>query len=66
MDLATTGASYRKEFLHGHIAYTLADICRIGEVTTDVTPARVDDARKDHLELLKDDLAFFTDLPAKP
>lgn len=66
VDLAPTGASWRKEFLHGHIAYTLADIRRIGEVTTDVPPSRISDARKDHLELLKDDLAHFADLPARP
>lgn len=66
VDLATSGATWRKEFLHGHIAYTLADIRRIGEVTSDVPPARIVDARKDHLELLKDDLAYFGDLPARP
>ncbi len=66
VDLATSGATWRKEFLHGHIAYTLADIRRIGEVTTDVPPSRITDARKDHLELLKDDLAHFADLPARP
>jgi hypothetical protein len=66
VDLATTGATFRKEFLHGHIAYTLADIRRIGEVTTDVPPARIADARKDHYELLKDDLAHSADLPARP
>ena len=36
VDLATAGATFWKEFLHGHIAYTLDDIRRIGEVTTDV------------------------------
>jgi len=66
VDLATTGATYQKEFLHGHITYTLADIRRVGEVTTDVQPARIADARKDHRELLKDDLAHFADLPARP
>lgn len=66
VDLATTGATYRKEFLHGHIAYTLADIRRIGEVTTDVPTARIAAARKDHRGLLKDDLIHFADLPAMP
>lgn len=66
IDLATSGATWRKEFLHGHIAYTLADIRRIGEVTTDVPDSRIAAARKDHLELLKDDLAHFADLPARP
>ncbi len=66
VDLAITGASYRKEFLHGHIAYTLADIRRIGEVTTDVSPSRISDARKDHLDLLAPDLRYFSDLPTRP
>ena len=66
VDLAVSGATYRKEFLHAHIAYTLDDIRRIGDVTTDVLPARITDARKDHRELLKDDLAHLSDLPAKP
>ncbi|MBI2513087.1 MAG: hypothetical protein HYV96_14010 [Opitutae bacterium] len=62
VDLAATGATYRKEFLHGHIAYTLADVRRVGEVTTDAT-SRIADARKDHRELLKSDLVHFADLP---
>jgi hypothetical protein len=66
VDLATTGATYCKEFLHGHIAYTLADIHRIGEVTTDVASAQIAGARKDHCQLLKDDLAHFADLPPLP
>ncbi len=66
VDLASTGATWRKEFLHGHIAYTLGDIRRLGEVTTDVPPTRIADARKDHCELLKDDLVHFADLPVKP
>ena len=66
VDLATAGATYRKEFLHGHIAYALADIRRIGEVSSDVSHARIVDARKQHLELLKDDLAHFADLPGRP
>ena len=66
VDLATTGATTRKEFLHGHIAYTLADIRRIGEVTTDVLPSRIADARKDHRDLLASDLRHLSDLPARP
>lgn len=66
VDLATTGATYRKEFLHGHIAYTLDDIRRIGEVTTDVPPSRIADARKDHRDLLASDLRHLSDLPARP
>ncbi|MHB1309202.1 MAG: hypothetical protein ACYC23_19155 [Limisphaerales bacterium] len=66
VDLATSGATWRKEFLHGHIAYTLADIRRIGEVTTDVTPNRIADARKDHRDLLASDLHHLSDLPARP
>ena len=61
VDLATTGADYQKEFLHGHIAYTLADIRRIGEVDTDAQ-SRIAAARKDHLDLLKADLVHFPDL----
>ena len=63
VDLATADPTYRKEFLHGHIAYTLDDIRRIGEVTTDVPPSRIEKAREDHRELLKDDLVHFADLP---
>ena len=66
VDLATVGATWRKEFLHGHIAYTLDDIRRIGEVTTDVPPARIADARKDHRDLLASDLHHLSDLPARP
>lgn len=66
VDLATTGGTWRKEFLHGHIAYTLADIRRIGEVTTDVPPSRIADARKDHRSLLASDLHHLSDLPARP
>jgi len=66
VDLAATGPTYRKEFLHGHIAYTLDDIRRIGEVTTDVPPSRIADARKDHRDLLASDLRHLTDLPARP
>lgn len=66
VDLATTGATYRKEFLHGHIAYTLADIRRLGEVTIDVQGARIEDARREHRELLRNDLVHFADLPARP
>lgn len=66
VDLAKKDPTYKKEFLHGHIAYTLADIRRIGEVTTDVPPSRISDARKDHLDLLAPDLRYFSDLPARP
>ena len=66
VDLATKGASWRKEFLHGHIDYTLADIRRVGEVTTDVLPSRIADARKDHRDLLASDLHHLSDLPARP
>ena len=66
VDLAATDATWRKEILHGHIAYTLADIRRIGEVTTDVPPSRIADARKDHRDLLASDLRHLSDLPARP
>jgi hypothetical protein len=66
VDLGTPWVAYRKEFLHGHIAYTLADIRRIGEVTTDVPPNRIAAARKDHRDLLASDLRHLSDLPARP
>lgn len=66
IDLGSPWSGSRKEFLHGHIAYTLADIRRIGEVTTDVSDTRIADARKDHLYLLTSDLRHFCDLRAKP
>ena len=65
VDLATSGATWRKEFLHGHIAYTLADIRRIGEVTTDPS-GQIAAARKDHRDLLASDLRHLSDLPARP
>ncbi|MCY2996236.1 MAG: hypothetical protein NTY19_51555 [Planctomycetota bacterium] len=66
VDLATTGAFFWKEFLHGHIVYTVDDIRRIGEVTTDVLPSRIADARKDHRDLLASDLRHLSDLTTKP
>lgn len=66
VDLATADATWRKEFLHGHIAYKLDDICRIDEVTTDVPPYRVAEARKVHCDLLASELNHFADLPSKP
>jgi hypothetical protein len=66
IDLATSGATWRREFLHAHIAYTLADIRRMGEVTSDVLPSRISDARKDHCDLLAPDLQHLADLPARP
>lgn len=66
VDLATNGASWKKEFLHGHTNYTLADIRRIGEVTTDVLPNRIAEARRDHRNLLAPDLRHLSDLPTKP
>ena len=66
VDLATTGASWCEELLHGHIAYTLDDIRRIGEVTTDVPNSRIADARKDHRNLLASELRHLSDLPARP
>lgn len=65
VDLATTGASYHKEFLHGHIVLTLEDIRSVGEVTTDLAPSRIADARKAHRELLENDLAHLADIPAR-
>ena len=65
VDLATSGATWRKEFLHGHIAYSLADIRRIGKVSTDVPPNRIDHARKDHRDLLASELHHLNDIPTK-
>ncbi len=66
VDLAITDATYRREFLHGHISYELADIRNIGFVTEDVLPARIAEARNSHCELLAADLVHFKDLPAQP
>ncbi len=66
VDLDTADPTFRKEFLHGHIPYTLDDIRRIGEVTTDVPPSRIADARKDHRDLLASDLRHLSDLPPRP
>ena len=64
--LATTDTRDQKEFLHGHIAYTLDDIRRIGQVTTDVAPSRIDGARKKHRDRLSPELSHFSDLPSRP
>lgn len=66
VDLSATDPSFRKEFLHGHIDYTLDDIRRIAEVTTDVPPSRIVEARSVHHRLLKDDSVHHADLPARP
>lgn len=66
VDLDLADATWRKEFLHGHVTYTLDDFRRVGEVTTDVSDATKAAARKAHLELLKDDLFHFSDLPVRP
>lgn len=66
VDLAITGATWRREFLHGHIAYTLDDIRGIGEITTDVPLARITNARKAHRDLLASDLHHLSDLPMRP
>jgi len=66
VDLATTGATYQKEFLHGHITYTVDDIRDIGEVTVAVPKGRIASARKDHRDLLASDLRYYSDLPATP
>ena len=65
VDLGSPWSTYRKEFLHGHMAYSLADIRRIGEVTTDVSPSRIAEARRDHLDLLASELRHFNELPEK-
>ena len=62
VDLASTGATYRREFLHGHISYELADIRNIGFVTEEVTSSRIAEARNSHCELLVADLVHFKDL----
>lgn len=66
VDLAITDATYRREFLHGHISYELADIRNIGVVTEEVSSARIADARKNHCKLLTADLVHVKDLPARP
>lgn len=65
VDLSFPWTSFRREFLHGHIAYSLADIRRIGEVTTDVSPSRIAEARRDHLDLLASELRHSNELPVK-
>ena len=66
VDLAITDATYRREFLHGHISYELADIRNIGFVTEEVTSTRIAEARNSHCELLAADLVHYKDLPTRP
>lgn len=65
VDLGLPWDSYRKEFLHGHISYSLADIRRIGEVTTDMLPSRIAEARREHLNLIATEFRHFNELPVK-
>jgi len=66
VDLAEVNASWKREFLHARIDYTLDDIRRIGKVDTEVTVARIEQARADHRDLLINDLTYFSDLPPRP
>jgi len=63
VDLDMTAGSFQREFLHGRIEYTLADIRRIGEVTLDVSDMQIGAARSRHRGLLENDLVHFGDLP---
>jgi hypothetical protein len=64
VDLSRSGTS-TSEFLHAHVGYTLADIRDIGDVTTEVTDDTIAAARRDHLERLRPQFRFHTDLPAR-
>lgn len=64
IDLNAAGGYFYSEFLHGRIAYTLADIRAIGEVTTDVTTVQISAARDRHRDLLSNDLQYLADLPS--
>lgn len=66
VDLDIKEATFRREFLHGHITYTLDDFRRIGEVTADVSDAQIVEARRQHRDLLASDLRHLADLPARP
>jgi hypothetical protein len=66
VDLDLTDTSWKREFLHAHITYTLDDIRRLGEVTSDVSPQQIESARKLHRGLLKPDLRHINDVPARP
>lgn len=63
VDLDLADATWRKEFLHAHITYTLDDFRRVGEVTTDVSGATMTAARKAHRDLLAGELHHIADLP---
>jgi hypothetical protein len=62
VDLDLADATWRQEFLHGHITYTLDDFRRVGEVTTDVSQATMAAARQAHRDLLAGDLHYLADL----
>lgn len=66
VDLDLTDNAYRKEFLHGHIIYTLDDFRRIGEITLDITHTQIAEARRLHRDLLAPNLRYLPDLPARP
>jgi hypothetical protein len=66
VDFDQGNPTYRREFLHGHIPYSLDDFRRVGEVATDILPGRIKAARARHLDLLKSDLRHYADLPVRP
>jgi hypothetical protein len=66
VNLDLTASGLEQEFLHGHVTYMLDDFRRIGDVTTDISSAQIDQARQRHRALLSGDLKHLPDLPARP
>lgn len=64
IDLSRSGTS-TSEFLHASVGYTLDDIYEIGDVTTEIAEDTIAAARQDHLERLRPQFRFHTDLPAQ-
>lgn len=58
------GGNSKSEFVHASIPYEIADIWRIGEVTTGVSDDQISSARSQRISQLSTKLNFFSDLPS--
>ena len=57
------GLDFRSELLHFRLDYTLDDFFMVGEITDEITDARLATARQRHFDLLELDLRYRSDVP---